>query len=538
MRLLSRQCGLVAALLFPAAASAFTFESVVTGGCHESITVEALARVGWPEPAPEATSDDRLLEANLPFRPPPGANAWLLAILVGVRDNDLHGNALTEFGALAPYHNGLATQDEHCLRGPNDDGDDGDASAIASCKAFIHSEAELALGSVDELSVGEVEAHAVALRFEKTSLPFSRFAFHAGRALHALQDSFTHAFRSEDYRSVLSVFNYVDPAVSNGYSPGRDGHAHIGFFDACDSAASSPGSRSAAALHASESLLSALKAPGTRAQRLASVDVMLDAWLGLTPGCNADNDFCGQAPEPAHGCSSGGGGPLMVGVLAGLCLWARRRRRRHRGGAGQGDRVLQEAGTSSVRSEPVEGPRRRTRLPCAAGPSLLHLAAAACALVALPVRAAALELHGAAGASIDRGAAVAALGTSVSLSRVTLGVDVEYGPWFDIATGSIAPGALSVYGSVGFAWFESPRVTLSSVVQVGASALLFAMPGAARGSIGLHLGAAPVRVSLPISNRLAIELSPEAVLVAPSLRGVPLTYHQYRFTVGFRFRAW
>lgn len=63
---------LVGALAAAGDAAAFTIDSVITSGCHEDITMDALreARRGTPAAGPLApvTRDDRALVRDLPYR--------------------------------------------------------------------------------------------------------------------------------------------------------------------------------------------------------------------------------------------------------------------------------------------------------------------------------------------------------------------------------------------------------------------------------------------------------------------------------------
>ena len=81
-------------------AHAFQIESTVTGACHESITYAALEAEGWgrvlPPPlgeVPALSEDQRRAADDVPFRLVAGArNPWALALLIGVRSNDIRDN--------------------------------------------------------------------------------------------------------------------------------------------------------------------------------------------------------------------------------------------------------------------------------------------------------------------------------------------------------------------------------------------------------------------------------------------------------------
>lgn len=132
---------------FATPAAAFQLETAFTGGCHEQVTRDAVDSLGWPDghtpPAP--SDDDRRLLDNLPFSTLPGDDLWLASLLVGVRDNDLHGVEIFDFARLGEVHQSDRYQEEHCLRSPEDDDAGGDERALAACRSFILTELRLAL---------------------------------------------------------------------------------------------------------------------------------------------------------------------------------------------------------------------------------------------------------------------------------------------------------------------------------------------------------------------------------------------------------
>src|SRR5919204_34696 len=93
----------------------------------------------------ENTREDRALADALAFTAPEGWTRPMLALLIGVRDNDFHGVALGELPELGAVHLGPTYQSEHCLRAPEDDLGIGDEAALAACRAFILGEVTLAL---------------------------------------------------------------------------------------------------------------------------------------------------------------------------------------------------------------------------------------------------------------------------------------------------------------------------------------------------------------------------------------------------------
>lgn len=500
---------IISLVVLPGPAFAFTFGSVVQQGCHERITRAATAKARWPGGAlpPAPTVESAALTAAVPFDAA-GADAWTLAMMLGVRDVDLRGAVPSDMPELAAIHNSMALQDQHCLREADDDGSEGDVRALASCRAFILAEVSVALGESDELDLAATELVAVGLWHAHQQVPLSRFAFHLGRGAHALQDSFSHGVRAK--KQVQTLFNYVEPRLSS-YAPARDGHAHQGTWDDCVDDEAQP--RVSGATDATAALLGALSEPGTKAQRLERASLALDEWLGAAPGCDGDNGWCADAVAAPKGCSSVG----VPFALALLGFFLRRRRSDE-----------QDGGVTN-------GASLRRLLLWSSGLAAVLLATPSLAAEE-PVRRA--EVHATAGVSFDRGAGAFGLGTSFALSpRFSLGVDLEAGPWFDVLTGRVGAGTLRLYATLSFTWVNLGDVSLRSAVEAGGSMLLFDVPGARLGSMGIVLGASVLKLSWRITPRVTLEVIPDVLLDVPSLSGVPLVYKEYRLLsrVGFSF---
>lgn len=317
-----------AVLVLPAVASkaaAFTFSSPVSDGCHEEIAIAAVREAGWPDgaPAPALGPGDIVLADNLPVNVG-GATTdpWTMALVIGVRFNDLKGFESLDLPALAEVHHRQDAQNEHCLRRDSDDGPEGDVSAIDACRGFIASEIDRAL----ETDMTAIEPVRVALAYEPSAeVDINAYAFHSGRALHALQDSFTHSFRSPDGTRIRHVLNFVDPSEESDYARQRDGFEHLSALDECGGNAAAE-RRKLLATQASAELLAAIAdtTGGIDGRRARALEV-LDRWVVLEPGCTFENDWC-DAPERLEaGCSvapSGSFAPLAVALV----LWARRRR--------------------------------------------------------------------------------------------------------------------------------------------------------------------------------------------------------------------
>ena len=137
------------------------------------------------------------------------------------------------------------------------------------------------------------------------------------------------------------------------------------------------------------------------------------------------------------------------------------------------------------------------------------------------------------GGSLDRGGFDAGIGAHRALSsRLTLGADFEFSPWFDLIALAVAPGVANGYGTLRWAWITLPQFALRSTAHLGTSVLLFKAVGAPAGSVGAFAGLALLDVALRLSPSLWLELTPEVTLSAPLLRATPLVYRQYRLNIG------
>ena len=308
---------LLSLVLLPALAQAFSIESVATRGCHEQVTQAALARSRWPVGA--APAANAALNEAVAFNVPAGADAWTVSLLIGARDNDLHGASTSDFAELSALHNAADGQEEHCLRAPADDGKAGDVHAVEACRAYILSQLEAALGERETVDLEATDDVLVGLRYEHASLSLPRYPVHFGKALHALQDSFTHTYRAHGFKKIATVFNYAEPATSNDYEPARDGIQHRSDFDSCVADTGPQAARVEAATAASAELFEAMSGEGSKSERLERAKAVLDTWVTQDESCDETNGYCGGEQPKPQGCSTTGAGPV-VGLLVMLVL--------------------------------------------------------------------------------------------------------------------------------------------------------------------------------------------------------------------------
>ncbi len=507
-------------------AGAFTFSSAVSAGCHEDITLDALQQAGWPggrSPAPLGPDQIGRALVDVPFRlRAPLRDPWSLALVFGVRDNDLRGFAADNLPGLASVHNDPNDQRAHCLRAPGDDGPDGDARALAACRAFILEEVAAALGPSADIDLSADEPVRVALTFRGTvHLPLQSYAFHMGKALHALQDSYTHCLRAPGTGRVRHVFNFIDWALEPGYSPDRDGHRHLSPLDDCEAPTDGARRRVEGATEASAALLRAVSEPaGGRSGRLARAGAVLDRVLAREPGCTAANRYC-DAPEldeaaAAEGCHTRPGGAKRAGAmtaLLGFAVAAAGRLRRRGGALGAALAV-----GAALLAGPAEG-RAQTRTVVDRTDELP------------PSR---WGLQAALGASMDRGAFAYRAGFHVNLgARWQVALLAEHNPWYSLSVGRFARGTFNVMLAGTFAWQRFGRLTIQTTVYAGVSALLVDLVAADAGAVGPMVGVNLLGLRVPLGRTLTLLVQPTTFMVpVPQLRGVPFYYHQYRFEVG------
>src|SRR4051812_17499492 len=316
------------------AARAYTIETQFTAKCHEKLTAEALrnARSALEIPAtPPATDDERALIDDLQFAPDDDMRDLAGAtLLIAVRDNDLKGNNEDDLSVLAAIHGDPDNQREHCLRGPRQKEPGGSAAALADCRAFIRERSREALDGLDSNGMPDFARRtplAVHLSFRgQVDAPLPTYYLRIGQAMHAVQDSFTHTYRTPDGLKVTVVLDWLD-SVNGTLVESSDGPAHATRLDACDDPDDLRKTRRVLATEASTALLLATLGSGkTREERMAAVEQVLGAYLADSPGCTFANGWC-QAQERQYkdskgvfGCVSAGAGPGVFALIAFVAL--------------------------------------------------------------------------------------------------------------------------------------------------------------------------------------------------------------------------
>lgn len=541
-------------VLFFAHAHAYTISSAISDGCHERITTEALrsVREELANAAALPTSrNERALIDDLPFKVPADLrDIGGATLLVAVRDNDLKGHNSADLSQLALTHGNPHAQREHCLRGPDQEEPSGSEAAVLACRAFIRERIVLALAGLDQAGAPDPSKRTelkvyLALRHQ-VEAPLPSFYVHMGQALHTLEDSFTHTYRTADGMKITVVGDWLHQ-VAGDLSEERHGPGHRGELDECKDLDELRSLRRELATQAvTETLRTTLDPSLSQEQKLAAVDTILNKYLSYQPGCSHENGWC-EAPEASYGdskivkCTLGSGAPdgalfLLLGllVLRGRAREAARPPTRAlwlllvlslparlayaEDKQAHGERAEAEGGPSSM-----EHRRKGTEHD---GDELVFGGYA-----------------GGAG-SVDHGALAVQLAARMRVRKNWIvGVDAEWNPWisdpriYDIDNSRL--GAFNLYGTGIFRLpLANEDFNLRASINLGCSTALFDLYGVPRGSTGLYGALSPLGLEWKIASVPYLIINPlSIVLAAPQLSGVPFVYAQYRFTIGIELYA-
>jgi hypothetical protein len=536
-------------------ASAFPIESAATEPCHENITMEAWrqVRAALPVQAAELPSrgDDEALIKDVPFTVPKSLQSiGPVTLLLGVRDNDIKEHGPMELKSLTPQASNPDVQMEHCLRAPEHDEPNGTEQAVEACRAFIRDRLLTALDGLGENRIPDTAQRedlevSLAIR-DQIDVEVPLFFLNAGRALHALQDSFTHTFRTPDDPNnpanpdkITVMLNFVD--YTNGtLDEAVDGPPHASELDVCDNPDELRTQRRAHATEASAVALMALLDP--EKDPVTEIDRMLDTYVAFdaTSDCTPENGWCDAAERkygsPTLRCSFSGAAPrsslLMSLPFVAMALLLRLRRR---GGAaklaGVAAFVLASAsGVGVARADDTSGPID--------GPASALSGQSDSATVGKIDRAGAFFGRVAIGASYDNAALSGGLGTRYQFSRKwMLGLDAEWNPYIATSPGRLRTGSGNAYLSLIRRFqlrYES--VNIRTTASLGASMLLFDLVGADKYSVGPFFGVSFLGVEWKVARGVYVTLDPTYIAIpVPSLKGVPFMYAQYRFLLGLEF---
>jgi hypothetical protein len=509
----------------------------------------ATAATAAPLPA---DSNDRALIDDLEFTP---ANDMTdlggATLLVGVRDNDLKGRDSMDLSQLPLVHGDPSAQQEHCLRGANQQEPGGSAAAVSSCRAFILERVGQALDGLDATGMPDPT--------NKTSLPLYLALRHGvnallptyyvriGQAIHAVEDSFTHTYRTPDGMQITVVLDWLDEA-NGDLVEAIDGPPHSGEMDRCDDPDDLRRQKRELATEAATAVLRATLDPSqTKEQKMTAVGAILDQYLTYSPGCTFANNWC-DAPEHKYGnasllgCSVGGPGgrSAVLGLAAFLGLLALLRRTRRRR-ALVGVSLLLVAGLLPIRAFGQTEANPPGSDTAAAAAEEKHNPPPP---VTTPVKepgpkdpskmAFGAYLGGA--GSYSYAAAAATLGARLRFSKHwTFGLDAEWNPWIAINNRTaVRAGAFNGYGTVILRLpLAYEQFNLRTTANLGFSRLLIDLYGAPKGSTGIYAGLSPLGLEWKVSRLLFVIINPlNFAIPVPQLSGVPFSYSQYRATIG------
>ena len=540
--------------VLPGSTNAYTISTLFTPGCHEKITSEALRTVRLElqtaAPLPPLTRNEQALVDDLQFDPDPDMkDLGGVTLLLSVRDNDLKGRSSDDLTFLGQVHGNPDNQDEHCLRNKSQDEPGGSQAAVNDCRTFIRGRVVQALDGLDANGAPDPAIRtslpvALALRGRiEASLP--TYYVRIGQAIHALEDSFTHVYRTPDGMQITAVLNWIDEADGT-LDEARDGPAHATKMDACDDLDALRATRRQLATAASVALLRTTLDPQmTRDEKLAAVDGILDTYLGYSPGCSFGNNWCDAAErqykDSASGCTCGGGG-FSGGIFALLALAMRPRRRRAI--VPVLAVLFAMAGTLALtagRARAAEPQQPATGTTEAPAPTDKQEPPAP-TTVPVPQPGPYDPSEGAWGGylGISGSADKAALAVQLGLRRRvsthwTLGLDAEWNPWISMyGPTTVKAGVFNAYGTVILRFpLAYENFNLRTTLNIGMSYLLFDLYGAPKGSIGLYAGISPLGLEWKLSGTFLLIINPiNIALPVPLLTGVPMTYPQYRFSIG------
>jgi MYXO-CTERM domain-containing protein len=585
----------VGAVAAAGAARAYTIGTHFTAGCHEKLTSQALRtiRADLQIPAmPPVTFDDQALMDDLQFTPDGDMrDLGGTTLLLGVRDNDLKGSSSEDLSVLAEIHGNPSTQVEHCLRGSDQKEPGGSEAAVADCWAFIRGRVLEALDGLDAAGLPDSTKRTslslyLALRGH-VDAPLPTYYVRIGQALHAIQDGFTHTYRTADGMKITVVLDWLD-SVNGTLNESRDGPAHATKLDVCDDPDDLRKTRRELVTEASTAVLRATLDPlKTHDEKVAAVDGILVTYASYSPGCTFDNDWC-DAPERQYkdsgknvlGCAAAGtgqgdGSMASWGLIALVALVSRARRRRLGASiaralviasaitltTGNARAQAQADKPAAVPSPAPTATSTQTTTPAQAATATTPATSATVTTTTTTTTPATPDTHApppptiiavkepgptdpgsmAFGAylgwsgSVDKPAMAFQLGARLKLSRSwTVGLDGEWNPWISTNGYQVKNGVANFYGTAILRFpLAYENFNLRTTVNLGVSYLLMNLYGAPAGCLGLYAGVSPLGLEWKLSRVFLLIINPlNIALPVPQLTGVPLDYPQYRFSIG------
>jgi hypothetical protein len=267
-------------------AKAYTCETLVTPGCHERISADALrvvrGELATAKPLDKSGDDDALID-DLPFHVPDDlSDIGGATLLMGVRDNDLKGLSPSDLEELPQITADDGSQHEHCLRNTEEVEPAGTRQAVDDCRSYILQTLTSALDGLDDSGTPDAtkrQSFQVGLAVRGvTTVSVPIFYLRAGQAIHAIEDSFAHDWRdANDPHKITVALNWIAFADSDINEP-VTGPAHEQELDRCDDPDALRTERRQLATEASaEALHAALDPSLSRDQKIAAFQSVLDS---------------------------------------------------------------------------------------------------------------------------------------------------------------------------------------------------------------------------------------------------------------------
>jgi hypothetical protein len=559
--------GAIVLCLLPRGAQAWSIGyPLETHGCHEPITADALRNVRMlltTAPPITPTREEAAMIDEVQFTPPDDFTGDLagMALLLGVRDNDVKGKNITSSLDLTEVHGNPMNQDEHCIRSEADDGPAGEQSAMTACRTFIRERATAALdgldatGAVDPTNRIPLDVYLQVSGSRSPPLPL--FYVQMGRAMHALEDGFTHTYRNADGTKVTVALNWIEWVTGN-LDEARDGPPHLAALDHCTN--TDPlivRNVRLAKQAATELLMAALDPTLTREQKVTEFDAITAKYLSVQEGCNFDNNWCDAAEAKVTDISQCGCGvngressPWAGLPLAAVALVLALGRRRVTLGvlllgmlATQARAQTAPPGSPAAPAVPApptkagdvekaqEGkePGRDAKTP-----TVSEIASVREDKRLGPPWGVAVSL----GASVDRLAAIGRVGVRYRIDEQWLiGLDGEWNPWITTSPTKFRSGSLN-FSAVGILRFpmKFDRVNLRTTLRAGTATILFDVFGASKWSTGPFLGLSPLGLDIDLGGALRLVIDPaEFAIPIPVVSPLPLYYEQFRIMIGLQY---
>jgi len=259
--------------------------------------LQQIREIGIPESRENKKFMDEIVDQfDLRDRSP--EEIWFYASLIaGVRFPDTRGFATFKAHESRMTHLSDDAQSIHTLRSKSDDGNEGDASALAATKKLI---LEHARQSHERYYSKNNEIRKV---YSVWTFPFYgdnvAVTVHAplyllAMSAHSIQDSYSHTLRNEAWE-VVSVANYID-LVSNRRNTRRDGLGHSDRLDECKLHTSFDRERFQKAVDATTDFVLATHETWKQETfRSEGIEKVLSEIYKFHPGCTDENAYC-QSP--------------------------------------------------------------------------------------------------------------------------------------------------------------------------------------------------------------------------------------------------